>query len=105
VRIFYHTLTKSFGLPITLQLLLYQGLMMSQWMMLGEVIGLIGCTWFPVDNDLELFDTLADPLEQHVIGFGAALFGSVNRDAFGSFVVFLDGSGRLWMTQFIRHDA
>jgi hypothetical protein len=46
-------------------------------MMLGEVIGLIGSSWLPVDNKMELFDTVADPVETHFHGFGAALLVSV----------------------------
>jgi hypothetical protein len=37
--------------------------------MLCEVIGLIGFSWFPVDNELALVDAVSDPVELHVHSF------------------------------------
>jgi hypothetical protein len=66
--------------------------MMGRRMMLGEVVGLIGFTWLPVDDELALVNSVADPIETHVHGFGAALFDRIVGDAFGAFVVGLDDS-------------
>jgi hypothetical protein len=73
---------------------------MIQWMLLGEVIGLIGSARLPVNNDMKLFDTFANPVQTHVHGFGAVTLYNVSGDYFGTFVVCLYGSTRLWITQF-----
>jgi hypothetical protein len=74
--------------------------MMGKWMMLGEVVSLIGFAWFPVDDELALVNLVPDPVETHVHGFGLALFDRVVGYAFSELVVGLNGCGRLWMTQF-----
>jgi hypothetical protein len=78
---------------------------MGRWMMLSEVIDQIGYSGFPVDNDLSLVNPIADPLETHVHDFGSALLNSIDGYAFSIFVVCLDGSGRLRMTDFFGCDA
>jgi hypothetical protein len=79
--------------------------MMGWWMMLGEVVGLIGFSGFPVENELSLFDSVADPVETYVHGNGSAMLDSVVGYAFCAFVVCLDGCGRLWMIEFFEGNA
>ena len=58
-------------------------------MMLCTVIRFVGRTGVPVDDELALADTIADPMVAHVHGFGATLFdiiiGDAARDAAVSF--------------------
>jgi hypothetical protein len=42
-------------------------------MVLGEVVAMVGTSWFLVDSELSIFDSVFDPVEAHVHGFG--LFG------------------------------
>lgn len=70
-------------------------LMVLGRMVLGEIIGKIVTAFLPVDSELALADAIADPVEAHVDGFGAALLDSVVDDAFGTGVVSLDWSGGL----------
>ena len=56
-------------------------LMMGCRVVLGEIVGLIALTWFPVDAELILFRPAPYPVEAHVHGFGAALFNSVIDNA------------------------
>jgi hypothetical protein len=74
--------------------------MMGRGRMLGEVVGLIGFSGLPVDNEQELLDLVADLVETHVHCSGTALLNSVVGDAISALVVCLDGGGRLWMTDF-----
>jgi Na+/H+ antiporter NhaA len=76
---------------IALQISVAKGLVMGHGMMLGKVIGLIGSSWLPVDNELELFDSVADSVEAHVHGSGFALLYSIVGYALSTFIVCLDG--------------
>jgi hypothetical protein len=69
--------------------------MMGRWMVLGEVVGLIGLAGLPVVDEVALVNLVADPVETHVHGFGAAFLDRVFGNAFSAFVVGLDGCGRL----------
>jgi hypothetical protein len=69
--------------------------MMLGRMVLGEIIGKIVTAFLPVDSELALADGIADPVEAHVDGFGAALLDSVVDDAFSTGVVSLDWSSGL----------
>ena len=66
---------------------------------LGEVVSEIAGAFVPVDSELVLVHRVADPVEAHVDCFGAALFDSVVDDAFGCFVVGLDGCRTLFVAQ------
>jgi hypothetical protein len=68
-------------------------LVIGWWMMLGKIVGLIGFSRLPVDNELDLFDQVADPVETHVHGFGLALLYRVVGMALITFAVCLEGSG------------
>jgi hypothetical protein len=43
-------------------------------MVLGEVVGKIVFSGTPVDYELALLHSVADPIKAHVYGFGAMLF-------------------------------
>lgn len=68
---------------------------MSQRMVLGEVVGKVGCSRFPVDGVLASLDTITKPVESHVDGFGTTLLDGVVEDASGIGVVYGDGGGWL----------
>jgi hypothetical protein len=65
---------------------------------LGEVVSKVIGPLPPVDGELALCNTIADPIEAHVNGFGASLFYGSIGNARRTGVVSLDGSGRLWMS-------
>jgi hypothetical protein len=67
--------------------------MVGWWVMLGEVVGLIGFTWLPVDNELAMVDPVADSVEAHVHGFESELLDYVVGDGFSAFALCLDGCG------------
>jgi hypothetical protein len=46
---------------------------MGGGMMLGKVVGEIVFTGTPMDDELTLLDSIADPVETHVNCFGSAL--------------------------------
>ena len=52
--------------------------------------------------ELVLFNVVVEPVETHVNGFGSVLSDGGVHDAICSVVVCLDGSGRLWMAQFLE---
>jgi hypothetical protein len=77
-----------------------KGLLMGRWMILGNVVGLIGFSGLSVDNELELLDSVAGPVEAHVRDFGSAFLKSLVGYALGTFIVCLDRGRRLHMTKF-----
>ena len=58
--------------------------------MFGEVVAKIFCAGPPVDDELVLFDSIADPIEAHIHGARFALLQSIVRDAGGGGVVCLN---------------
>jgi hypothetical protein len=73
--------------------------------MLGEVVGLIGFSGLPVDDELALFNLVAHPVEMHVHGSGLAFLNCDVGNAFSAFIVCLYGGGRLRMTKFFECDT
>jgi hypothetical protein len=73
--------------------------------MFGKVVGSIGDTAAPVDNELALADAVTDPIKTHVHGFGSFLFDRVVGDAGGSAVVGDDQGSWLGMSKFFESDA
>ena len=73
--------------------------------MLGEIIGIIFVTSSPVDQKFSLVNAVADPVEMHVDGLGAALFDCLVYDAGGAGVVGLNRGGRLRMAQIFKNGA
>lgn len=69
--------------------------MMGRRMVLREVVGQVVGAFLPVDAEVALADSVADPIKAHVYGFGSTLFDFVVDDAFGNGIVSLDWSGRL----------
>ena len=51
---------------------------MRRRVVLAGIIGTVILTWFPIDVKLALFDTVLDPIEMHVHGFGVALLDSTS---------------------------
>ena len=74
-------------------------LVVSGCKVFGKVVNIVVGTMVPVDAELALADTIADPVEAHVNGFGAALFDCVIDDSFSHLVVSFDGSGILWVAE------
>ena len=71
--------------------------MVGSWMMLCPVVGVVVGSGFPVDDELALLDTVFEPVESHVDGFGAFLLDCVIGDALSTSVVSLDRSWWLGM--------
>ena len=59
------------------------GLMMGGGMVLGGIVSVVHGPRFPVHPELSLPDSVPDPIEAHVHGFGSALFDSVIGNAIG----------------------
>jgi hypothetical protein len=53
------------------------GTMVLIGVMFGKVVGSVGDTAVPVDNELALADAVADPIKTHVHGFGSFLTESL----------------------------
>jgi len=56
-------------------------------MVFGEIIGMVGTAGSPENLKLALPDSVPDPIEPHVNGFGLLLFHSVIGNAAGGAVV------------------
>ena len=67
---------------------------------LGEVVSQVGAARGPEEVVLALFDSVLEPVEAHVYGFGAALLDSVREDAVSDCIVCFEGSGWLGMAKF-----
>ena len=78
------------------------GAMVFGWMVLGKIIGAVEGAFAPIDVVLALANTVADPVEAHVDGFGAFLFYRIGNDTSGGAVVGLDGGGWLGMAHFFK---
>ena len=65
---------------------------MGGWVVLRVVVRVVSLTWFPVDSELTLLDTVLDPEESHIHCFGTLGLDSLVRDSFSSGVVGLHGS-------------
>lgn len=75
-------------------------------MLLGEAVSMIVGTSFQMDLKLALTDMMvADSMEAHGNGFGAALLDGVVDDVFGAGVVRLDGDCGLWPPHFDESGA
>jgi hypothetical protein len=75
---------------------------MGWGMVLGELIGEIVFTGTPMNNELALLDSIADPVESHVDCFGPALFDCFVGNASGTGIVGLVWCGCLWMAHFLE---
>ncbi len=56
-----------------------------------------------MDEELAFVDAVANPIEAHVDGFGAALFDSVVGDTSSACVVGSHWGGWLWRAQYYPH--
>ena len=74
-------------------------------MVFREVVGQVGGSAFPVDDELALADAVADPVEAQVNGFGALLLDGVIGDAHSTFIVSLDGCGWLGVAKLSKGGA
>jgi hypothetical protein len=74
-------------------------------MVFGEVVSEVVAAAGPINVELILNNTVADPVVSHVHGFGAALFYCVIGDATSSAVVCLNGRGSLRESKFSKGGA
>jgi len=56
-------------------------------MVLGKIVGMVGCARAPIDVELTLFLAVTEPIETHVNGLGAFLFDRVVDDSAGGVIV------------------
>ena len=75
-------------------------LVMAGRMVFGVVVSFVDAARAPVDDELALFDSVADPVETHVNGAGALLLDVLIGNATGGRVIGEDGSGILWVPHF-----
>jgi hypothetical protein len=73
--------------------------------MLGKTVGEIVFTSTPMNYELALLDSVADPVKSHVYGFGPTLFDCSVGDASGACIVGLDGCCSLRMAHFFKCNA
>ena len=66
--------------------------------MLGVVVAKVGDTRLPVDEELALACAISYPIKAHVDHFQYFLLDGVVGKAVGGRVVYLDWSGRMWVT-------
>jgi hypothetical protein len=78
---------------------------MGWGMVLGKVVGDIVFTGTPMNYELALLDSVADPVIAHVYSFGATLFDRFIGDASCACIVGLDWCGSLWMAHFLECDT
>lgn len=57
------------------------------WERFGEEIGEVVCSFPPLDEEVPLAYSVADPVEPHVDGFAASLLDGVVGDADGALIV------------------
>ena len=74
-------------------------------MVFGEVVSAIGVAFVPENFKLALADSIADPIESHVDGFGPFLFYGVGGDAAGGIIVGGHRGGGLWMAHFLEGNS
>ena len=70
-------------------------------MVLGEIAGEIGVSYFPEDDNLALVDMILNPVESHVDGFGEELLDIIVGNTGSGGVVGGEGGGELWVSHFV----
>ena len=66
--------------------------------MLGVIVSQVSDAGLPVDEELTLACAVVYPIKAHVNRFQSFRFDGVVGKAVGGRVVYLDCSGRLWVT-------
>jgi hypothetical protein len=79
--------------------------MMGWGMVLGKVVGEIVFTGTPMNYELALLDSVADPVKAHGNGFGVMVFDCLIGDSSCVCIVGLDGCGSLRMSHFLKCDT
>ena len=51
--------------------------MMSMSEVLGEVVGVVFCTEFPVDVEVSMIDAITNPIASHANSFASFLFDRI----------------------------
>ena len=78
---------------------------MSRRVMFCVIVGQIGYSGLPVDEELAAAGAVADPVEAHVDGFGALLFDGVICKSNTGWVFYLHGCGQLGLAEFVEQCA
>jgi len=78
---------------------------MHGWMMLSEVICMIGVSGLPENVKLSLSYLVSDPIKLHVNCLGSFLFECVIGNSTSCAVVCLQWCGQLWMSKFFQCNA
>jgi hypothetical protein len=69
------------------------------------IVSLVECSFFPIDVELALADSIAYPIETHVKGFGALLFDAVDGDTGCSAIVGKHGCCWLRVAHFFQSSS
>ena len=78
--------------------------MMVRWMIFGEIVGQIGCSWFPKHAVVALVDYIFYPIEPHVQCFDYFFMDGVICYPLHSGVIYLHGNCLLWVSHFLKGD-
>ncbi len=76
--------------------------MVFRRVMLGRIVCKIFLPTFPVNVELFLSLSIANPIKAHIHSFRSALNDSVSQDADGAFVVELERRRALWMAHLVE---
>ena len=76
--------------------------MMGRWVMFGRIVGQVAVPWFPIYNELVLGDTIFQPIESHIDGFGSFLFYRAGEDTSGGDVIGCEWCWWLRMAHFYK---
>jgi hypothetical protein len=91
----YLVLSGLVGAILLLQGAWAHALMVMGWVMLGEVVSEVVCTFLPAYFELFLCIAVSDPVEVHVDCLGSFLLDSIVGNALCAFVIGYHDGGRL----------
>ena len=74
---------------------------MGGGVVLRVVVCKVGGSGAPIDVELALENSVFEPVEVHIDGFGTFLVDGVCEDPVASFIVSAQRSGWLWVAEFL----
>ena len=80
-------------------------LVMFGCVVLGPIVGEILFTRSPIDAELALAFVVSEPVEVHVLCFGAFWLDFVVNDCISHSIVLMEGGSRLLMAEFLQNDS
>ena len=80
--------------------MLPHGLVVVWWVVFCVIVPHVVSSWHPIDEELSLLDSILDPIEAHINGFGSFLFDGLVGKASSHCVINLDWGWWLRMAHF-----